>query len=364
MMLQTFTRSSRLVALLCLLLAGTFTIGAQDDEQPTNPVPGEGRPILEDVYITTQDYVVLRAGPGQLFERLGVVPFNQTIEAVGRTSNGEWLQIAYEGALEPGAPDTNTVDGITYGWLSSRYLIWSGDILTLPVDGIGDFVPYGRLSMARILLTPESYIYVDGVDPSTQVTGLITEPTIVELTGRIGVFNEGAYFWLQFLYEGQYYWTGTWETGVPPGYIQVPDGAYIYSYGRLLLQLRQEIRRNQNVLNIISGRWRALDSGSTTTCNNIPDDAAVRPDNFQADDLETEPLYAAAVRSVEEAIAEINFTLGLFREVCADPERVVLPERVQEALASVNRAQVSLNFASTLIEPFERRDPLVGVVSP
>lgn len=347
------------IALLIVFVIGVLPavmVSAQDDDTPP-----PGRPDLSEVFVTTQDNTVLRAGPGLLFDRLGVVPFDSTLPAVGRTADGEWLQIAYEGEIDPDAPEDNTVDGITYGWMFSDLLVWSGDILTLPVDGV-PYVPFARRTLPLVTIDSNTYYYRDGVDPSTRVLDTVDEPTVVELTGRVGTFTEEGFFWLQFELNGEYYWTASWEIGTPPEYFRLPDGAYVYPYGRLLLQLRQEINRNNGVLSTISRRWNDLDAGFQVTCNDIPDNAFIREDNFRQQDLEVEPLYAASIRAVREAIVFINAALERFREVCSRPaeSRFITPEEVALALSDIAEAQRLMHVASTFIEPFEQRDPLLG----
>ena len=323
------------------------------------------RPDLTDVWVTTQDYTVLRAGPGQLFDRLTVLPYGTTLKATGRTVDGEWMQVAYEGALTPEAEELDyieqvRIDGVTYGWVASWLLIWTGDILTLPVDGIPT-IDVARRSANRVTIDPETYYYVDGIDPSTRVQQAVTEPIEVELTGRVGN-PSGGYIWLQFELNGEYYWTASWEVGTPSDYFRLPDGAYVYSYGRLLIQLRQEANRNGRILSNVRGRWDSLDAGRSVTCNNISEYASLRDRNFQDVDLQREPIYQAAVNAMQDMIASTNAAIDRFSEICNRDEasRFVTPDDVVLGLDEVNEASRNLTVVRTLLTPLEERNPLLG----
>jgi hypothetical protein len=314
---------------------------------------------LTQVYVTTQDYTALRAGPGRHWDRLAVLPYGATYRATGRTIDAQWFQIAYEGELLPGARDEFTVDGVTYGWVAYWLLTWTGNILSLPIDGVKS-VATAREAGPLLTLGPGlQNIYTGDTVPSRRVENPITSLVRVEVTGRLGS-AEGGYFWLQFKYGGVYYWIPTWVVGVPRGYLQVPDAAYLYPYGRLLIQLRTEIGRASSVLNDIGGRWTALDAGQTTTCNDIPDDFALRESSFNTFDLSREPLYEPTAEALINAQNSINAALAQFRLVCArtDNDRLVSPEEISTALADIDVAQQNLTIAATLVRPFEARDPL------
>lgn len=328
--------------------------------------PGQGRPILTDVYVTTQDFTVLRAGPSTFFDRLAVLPPETTLRATGRTVDGSWFQVAFDGELEPGADekdyiDTIRVDGVTYGWVAYWLLVWSGDILTLPIDGIHT-ASFARLTAPRITIYPDTYYYVDGIDPSTRVQNPVSEPVEVEVVGRVGLPTDKNFFWLQFKLGDQFYWTASWEVGTPDRYWILPDGSYIFPYGRLALQLRQELNRSGRVLNNISRRWYDLDAGYTVTCNNIPQYAALRQDSFRERDIQIEQIYISAVQATLDAIEYTNSAIRRFEDVCSrsGDQRFVTPEEVQAALADVNEASRYITLARTLLVPLEQRNPLLG----
>jgi hypothetical protein len=329
-----------LIALFALLIAVSAT-----DAQPS-----------PEVYVTTQDYLTLRAGPGTHWERLAVLPIGATYRAVGRDLYGTWIQIAYDGALDAGALTDNTIDGITYGWLNYRLLVWSGNILELPVDGIAT-TRTARSVGDTIILMPDTYIYEGVVDPSTRVANPMITPVTVEVTGRLGSTASG-YFWIQFKLNGRFYWTATWAVDLPytP---RVPDAAYLYPYSRVNTELRTNQRRLAATLNDIGGRWRALAYGTgNTTCNNIPDDAELT--GLTDADLQREPLFAPPTLALRDAQTQINEALALFRAVCATPTQGVAPETVQQALTAVDAAERALNIVAELIAPFQRADPILG----
>lgn len=290
-----------------------------------------------------------------------MLPFGATYRATGRTIDAQWLQVAYEGELEIGARTEFTVDGVTYGWVAYWLLNWTGDLLNLPIDGV-KLVPTAREAGPLLILGPGLRdIYVGDVVPSIRIENPITSFVRVQVTGRLGS-AAGGYFWLQFKYGGNYYWIPTWAVGVPRGYFQVPDAAYLYPYGRLLIQLRTELGRAGGVMGDIGGRWAALDAGQTTTCNEIPEDFALKESSFNAFDLSREPLYQPVAEALTNAQNYINAALAKFRAVCVrqDTDRLVSPEEINAALADVDVAQRNLTIARTLLAPFESRDPLLS----
>jgi hypothetical protein len=316
---------------------------------------------LTQVYVTTQDYTALRAGPGRHWDRLAVLPYGVTYRATGRTIDAQWFQIAYEGELEPGARTEFTVDGVTYGWVAYWLLTWTGNILDLPIDGVKT-VPTARAAGPILTLGPDlDDIYIGDIVPSARVQNPITSYVRVEVTGRLGSADAG-YFWLQFKFGGKYYWIPTWVTGVPRGYLQVPDAAYLYPYGRLLIQLRTELGRAEAIFSDIASRWGALDAGQTTTCNDIPEDFALRDSSFSPLDINREPLYQPTAEALLNAQDSINAALAKFRQVCAQPNdnRLVSPEEINAALEDIDAADRNLTIARTLLIPFEQRDPLVN----
>jgi hypothetical protein len=335
----------RNIVLLFFILSLTGLAAAQDNAP---------------VYVTVQDNTALRAGPGTIWDRLAVLPYGTTYRATARTVDGDWIQIAYEGQLDEGARAEFTRDGVTYGWVAYWLLIWSGDVLKLPIDGVG-FVPVARAAGPTMVLQPDEYIYKDYVDASTRVLGLLTDPVTVEVTGRVGNPSGGDY-WIQFKYNNQYYWTGSWAVGNPGRVTVVPDGSYLYPYGRLLDQARRDYRQAVETYSDISGRWFALNGGQPTTCNEIPEDIASRGSGFSDLDLTYQPLFQPIAGALGNAETAVNRALEKFRAICGPLESrpPVTPETVADALTDIADAQRNLNTVRLLLGPFERRDPLVG----
>jgi hypothetical protein len=320
----------------------------------------QGRPDLSEVYVTTQDYAKMRLGPGDNWEVLTTVDFGTTMRATGRSVNSRWIQVAYEGEINPDAPDHATVGDVTYGWIAYWLLIWTGDVLELPVDGV-ETIRSARQSGPLITVSSTTRYYVDGIDPSTRVTDVIIDTTEVELTGRIAGGSQG-YSWLQFEYEGNYYWTATWEVGAPDGFYNLADGASVFPYGRLLTQLQQSTSANSSSLNSIARRWRDLDGGYQTTCNNIPAQARIRDDFFTESDLQKEPSFIPPVTALRASIVNINEAITLFEQVCnrEGGGRFATSEDVQEALIYVEEAERQFSIVRLFFTPFASRNPLLG----
>ncbi|HVU11826.1 MAG TPA: SH3 domain-containing protein, partial [Phototrophicaceae bacterium] len=123
---------------------------------------------LANVAVTVQDNAALRAGPGLTWDRLAVLPYGTTYQAVGRTLDADWIQIRYDGALLPGARTDATIDGMTYGWVAAWLTVWTGNVLELPVDGVKT-IAIARAAGAVIVVGPDTIMYEGSASPATRV---------------------------------------------------------------------------------------------------------------------------------------------------------------------------------------------------
>ncbi|MCB9450182.1 MAG: hypothetical protein H6672_02015 [Anaerolineaceae bacterium] len=331
----------RKLTLLCLLiLLVTTSVQAQDN-----------------VWVTTQDNLSLRLGPGQHWERIVVLPPGTTLRAVGRTVYYGWLQVAYEEPLPPGASDEATIDGVTYGWLSANYLVWSGNLLLLPVDGIPT-IATGRISGPLVGLGPETPFYETLGDFAHPVQGVVNEPTTAEMTGRIGSAASG-YFWVQFELNDHYYWIPTWERGVPVSTYNVWSGSYLFAFGRVYYALSRERNTTWNSLYTIRQRWQDLDGGYAATCNDIPAQIVLSERLTNAHDLAQVPVMQSPLTVLQSAVANINTAIANFENVCAQPltGRTASAAIIAESLAAVKQAETELRFLDVMLRPIARRDP-------
>ncbi len=311
---------------------------------------------VSDIYVTTQDFAKLREGPGKNWGELATLDFGVTLQATGRSVDGQWIQVLYDGAVS----NSNSSDTITYGWIAYWLLAWTGDILELPIDGV-ETVRSARQSGPLITINSDTLYYVDGIDPSTRVLDTVDSPQTVEVTGRVGSANAG-FFWIQFEYEGNYYWTGSWEIGEPQGYLSVADGSSVFPYGRLLTQLQQTFGANQSNWRTISQRWYDLDAGFQTTCNNIPPLTVLRQGFFSSADVDNEPEFIAVVQAMTSLIENMNNATTLFNEVCnrEDGQRFATAEDVDLAITYIDEANRQLNIVRLFLTPLERRNPLLS----
>jgi uncharacterized protein YraI len=329
----------RILLALILCLCFSSALHAQDDAPPD----------LRTVYVTTQDNASLRAGPGRNWERLAVIPFGTTLRATGRTLNADWIQVAYTGQRASDAYPEATIDGVTYGWIASELLIWTGSVLELTVDGVPT-VNFARAAGRLILLTPDEPIYTGLVGPTERVPYPLEGMAYIEATGRLGR-GENFHYWVQVKANGQFYWVSA--LGVPSS--SLPDASYLYSVGRLNIAASRNQSRLSRTLGDIASRWEALSAGQPTTCNNIPPDFALL--TFSEADIAREPVYAALNTAFTEAKAATDRAVARFRDVCATASISVTAEIIRLALADVAEAQRLLNVINLLLEPFEGLDP-------
>jgi hypothetical protein len=321
------------LALLILLALGVASATAQDD--------GEGDDGLDlpdtGVWVTTQDFSSFRAGPGTGFERLAVIDPEVTLMAVGRTASVSWVQVVYEGEL---------------GWINAILLVWSGNITTLPVDGINP-APFVRRAGAIGVTTRETPLYTFEIGPEFYV-GSLPEGTQVELTGRLG---GTGFFRFQILYEGQLYWVGSWNIRVTGGnYLRLLDVAYLFPYGRLVNSLESSLADALGAFNRIQRIWTDLSYGVSVSCGNeIP----LAERDIAEGDVSREPLFAPAVTALDAAIADINYAISTFEDVCNRTEPYLEPSEVTEVLGRLATAERNLVLAGSLLEPLRIRNPLL-----
>lgn len=324
-----------LMVVFALVLIAGNQLFAQDDsggDTPTYPDTG--------VWVTTQDFSSLRVGPGTAFERITVLDPEVTLPAVGRTSSVSWVQVIYEG--QP-------------GWIFSPLLIWSGDVIGLPVDGIIT-TSFIRRAIATGITTRETPLYVDEIAPVNEVF-TIPEGTVVELTGRLG--GDSRFFRFQIIYQGQLYWVGSWNIRIQEGnYRRLLDIAYIFPYGRLVSQFESNIATAVGSYQQIYRIWSDLNRGVAVSCGlSIPLVVRELPEG----DVAREPLFQPAVLALDNAIAGINMAITSFEDICGGDEIYLERSDVDTALAQLDEAERNLILAASLLEPLRVRNPLLRI---
>ena len=311
-----------LIITLCLLLA---PISAQPDAE---------------VYVTTQDNSALRAGPGRAFDQLATVPPATTLRAIGRTQDTRWVQVEYEGQR---------------GWIAYWLLVWTGDIISLPVDGVNP-LPFVRRIGVSGITTRGTRIYARQVTPSDQI-GTIPAGEPVEVTGRLG---GGSFFWLQVLYKGQLYWVGSWDIRITGGSLQrVLNTAYLFPYGRVALQLDTDINQATGALSSIESIWLRLGAGESVSCGFIP---AFAERSVSDADVQKVPVFAPLVVALDSGIASVNRAIAAFGDACSQStaEFFLTQDEVRAALENVRSARRELVLADSLLGSLQLRDPLLG----
>lgn len=319
----------KIIAMLGVILFSTMAVVGQEAD---NPEPA----IVTDVYVTTQDFSSLRAGPGTAFPRLSVVPPVTTLPAVGRTSDTRWIQVYHEGQ---------------YGWIAAILLVWSGDVITLPVDGINP-TAFIRRAGALGRTTRETPIYRTQVTPEDQV-GTLPAGTEVELTGRLG---GSGFFDFQIVYQGQLYWVGSWNIRVIDGsYRRLLDIAYLYPYGRLVSQLERNLAQSVGSYAQIASVWQRLSRGDRVSCTPIP----LFVQRIITDtDAQKERNFVPAVLALDNAITSINTAISAFEDACGS-DAVLAKGTIDAALLEIDNAERNLILAGSLLEPLRRRNPLL-----
>ncbi len=321
---------------ILLWMVATVPVMAQDISIPVDP--------SYLAYITTQDYVSLREGPGTAFNRLDVIPAEMTLPAIGRTTDALWIQVIY---------------GEKRGWITARWLIWSGQMMALPSDGVNP-APFIRLIRRQMTVT-DSMVTFNQINylPGQRVTFPVPSAT-VEITGRLG---SGSEYWLQFYYNGQYYWLGMWNLGYNvPGsvFYNVPDAGYVYPFGRVYEQLVDYYDRSINTYEDIRNIWLDLATGTSASCNSIPKSAASL--EISRADLDSQAILIPSVRALQTAIENTNAAIELFKNACEQDgqDRFLTTETVNQALDYLEIARRNFNLLSDILPPTANRDPAFG----
>lgn len=319
----------RLLMLALCLLTMLFAVGAIFAQETTITAS----PF--DVYVTTQDFVSFRIGPGTSFNRMAVIPAVTTLPAVGRSPDGRWIQVEYQGER---------------GWVASRLLVWSGNLSALPVSTMEE--------RTRIVRTGA----IGFVREGTQLFDRYFQPAIVaptsqevELIARLG---SGVYIWLQVDYQGTPYWVRSWEIEYDREYVNTLDIAYLIPYTRLARGLNNDIDRVGSRLFTIEDIWNRLGNGGSVSCGSLPQ--PVRRQTSDAD-LRQEPVFAPVVTALDEAILDVNQAVAALADACARPEDqfFLTQQEVITALTTLADARRSLLLADSLASSLFQRDPIV-----
>jgi hypothetical protein len=326
----------RIFVLLCglLLLIGGTTAA----QEPTPEATPSGPPFgPTPVYVTTQDFSSLRAGPGRAFDRLTVVPPTTTLPAYGRTSDTQWIQVEYEGRL---------------GWIASILLVWTGSVVDLPVDGINP-QPFIRRAAALAITIRNTPFY----DAFTTMAagleqGLIPAGMTVELTGRVG---EEGFLRVQARFEGRLVWIGTQNLRIVEGNLfRLFDLSYLFPYGRLYLELQSNYAEALTSYGQILDVWGRIAAGNQVACAPLP--LRVERTLITTDVLQ-EPIFEGAVAALDDAIGHINAAISAFEDACA-PGFTLTSDYVSQQLLTLQEASRSLVIVGSLIEPLRDRNPV------
>jgi hypothetical protein len=322
----------------------TPTDDAEDSRfvEPPDNLTGE-IPSDTGIYVTTQDFLNFRVGPGENFDAMDVIPPETTLMAIGRTADTRWVQV-----IRP--------DGVR-GWVFVRFVVYSGDVVTLPVDGVNP-VPFIRQAGAVGITTREAIIY----DRVGNATTTFPAGTRLELTGRLGTGTWSRY---QVLLDGELYWIGAWDVRVVSGStIRLFDTAYLYPYGRVVRQLDDDIQATLNSLNAIEGIWSRIRAGEAVTCAFVPARVQRRVTDF---DVRQEELFGPAVVALDTATANTNDAISAFEDACIRAQTedgvFVTIEDVRNAENAIEEARIHLNLLDSMYLPLQRRDPLIRILS-
>lgn len=300
-----------------------------------------GAHVNTGVWVTTQDFSSLRSGAGDNFERLTVIDPAVTIPAIGRSADGRWIQVEFNGQR---------------GWIYYALLVWSGDIVQLPIDGVESAPFVRRLNMVAYTTRPTP-VYRREVTPSDQI-GTIPSGAVVELVGRLG---DGAFYWVQIEYQDQIYWVGSWNLRIverSPS-ARLFDTSYLYSYSRIMVQFEQDANASYARLREINSIWVRLASGELVTCGYVPEYVTMA--RTLETDAQRETTFTSLLRTLASANDSINSAISAFADACTrtDDQFVISQRELADALAQIEQAERNLVLLNSFITPLEQRDPVL-----
>ena len=300
--------------------------------------------VATETWVTTQDFVALRRGPSRSFEQITSVPAALTLPAYGRTSDTSWIQVEYEGQR---------------GWIGALYLVWSGDVINLPVDGVNP-EPFIRRAASLGTLTRDARAYLDWADPADSGI-VIPAGATVELTGRIGE-DEGNYyrnfFRVQIRYQNNLYRVGSYDLRLVDGdYHRLLDLAYLFPYGRLYLTLQDNLALAIGSYYQSDNIWNRLAQGLSISCDPIP---PLIDKQITTTDATREATFVPAVAALELAIDGINGTITAFRDACNNPPFTLTQDYIATQTEALDQAYRDLLLSASLLEPLRVRNPLLN----
>ncbi len=312
-----------------------------------------------DVYVTTQDSTILRAGPGFEFDRLAVIPLGTTLQAVERSAGTRWIKVTYEGQT---------------GWVAYWLLIWTGDLFTLP-------------EFKAPLPEASSGVYVTTTDFSSLRAGPglawervdVVPPNIT--MAAIGRTVDAR--WLQVDYEGQTGWIIYWllsESGQvfslpidgvdPRPFIRMEgpgrgrvvlaanvswSSAWIatHRYSWVLAPLYNDLVNGVYRLAQIERIWRTMDSGAQANCDILVERPVFR--TIAETSLEIDMAFRPMTIALDSAIQETNRAITRFEDACGRGELFVTESEIESALAEIQDANRNYILVFSLLRSFESR---------
>ncbi|MBZ0288312.1 MAG: hypothetical protein K8I30_11915, partial [Anaerolineae bacterium] len=158
--------------------------------------------------------------------------------------------------------------------------------------------------------------------------------------------------------QDQLYWVGAWNIRVISGnYLRLLDAAYLFPYGRLILQLRENLAITIGSYSQILSVWQRLNQGATVTCDPIPTYAR----RLLTDaDVQVEQSFIPAVNALDAAITSINSAISAFVDLCDSTDPSLTQSDVDAALIELDNAERNLILAGSLLEPLRIRNPLLA----
>lgn len=268
-----------------------------------------------------RETVFVRIAPAIGHEVIGSLVFGQSMPATGRSPNGQWLRIVFNGAE---------------GWVGSAVVSVSGNPAVLPVNdpittpfNLGDGPRAGASSASgpAAVRLPESGIRLRaGPSRAYFVIDNVPRYEIMAATGRS---PDGQ--WIQVNYRGTLGWIGNmyieWWDGdldalplwgivasAPPA--ERPQAGPSASREALLTAMLLHINVTANRLDVIEGVWRSIIYSGEYFCRFAEQNAHPQYYIPRPEDLAAYPELDPVIASLNQGLEELGHAIEEWQLLC------------------------------------------------
>lgn len=287
------------------------------------------------VIVTPTTNLRIRAQPTQSAPSLQVVTRGTVMSALGRTSDGSWIQVEYKGVI---------------GWASLAYLASSDNLAALPITDaslLGTPRPEEQVSAPDGTIVKTGELVVYSTQSNVNVRVLPEEGTAV--LGQLAQFERAtvylldpSYTWGRIEFQGQQGWVALYvltvlgdirtvevlgdpASGAEMPVVGLPGGGFSLEQREAVQRLQDHLAR---YLPQASGLLDILRNGASSgfiACGPIPD--FLRDYNPSRNDYVLVPELEPLVNTLNSAFAIFNRQRGQWLQACSSGSTLLFRDR-------------------------------------